>query len=185
VVVVLIAMMAGASGGLYLRSYQKRVAEKAAAELLQTALYARIVAIERNQPCKMYLDPETGGFFLAIDIADEQGILLEERVINNLFCRPAQLPESMMFENIQIRPYRILTESLNYNNNVIIFAPNGTADLAVVQIGDGFRHYTLSISSSTARPHLIRGTIEDVIPDTFDLDAQWLSTENILKGRLP
>jgi len=186
VVVTIVAFMAGMSGGMFIQSYHKRVAEKAASDLLHAALYARVLAVERNLPCKLYLDAENQAFHLAIDVADEMGVLVGEKLIDNAYFRSVVLPEEMMFESIAIRPYYALMQDADYIvNNVIYFSPNGTADEAIVQIGDGFKHYTLSISSGTGRPKLIRGTVEDVTPDSYDLDLQWLSTENILGGRLP
>ena len=189
-VITLIALIAGMGSGLYMRSYQKRLVEKSAAELLQAALYARIVAVERNQPCKMYLDTQNNGFYLTMDLVSEDGVLLEEQVIKNMYHRPVQMPESMMFENIAIRPNWITSEMSDYSEvsafeNIIYFAPNGTADEALVQIGNGIKHYTLSISPATGRPKLILGTVEQVTPDTFDLDELWMSTGDILQLRLP
>ena len=190
--ITLIALIAGMGGGMYMRSYHKRLVEKAAAELLQAALYARIVAVERNQPCKMYLDTQNNGFYLTMDLVSEDGVLLEEQIINNMYHRPVQLPESTIFENIAIRPIWITSEMSEYSEfssefgtNVIYFAPNGTADESLVQIGNGIKHYTLSISPATARPNLILGTVEQVTPDTFDLDELWMSTGDILELRLP
>ena len=91
-----------------------------------------------------------------------------------------------MFESIAIRPAYVLMQDPSFSvTKVIYFSPNGTADQALVQIGDGFRHYTLSIPIGTGCPKLIRGTVEDVTPDSYDLDLQWLTGENILGGRLP
>jgi len=185
VVVTIVAFMAGMSGGIFIRSYEKRVKEKAAMDLLHAALYARILAVERNLPCKLYLDTENQAFHLAIDVADETGVLVGEQLIDNAYFRSVTLPDEMMFENITIRPYYALMQDVNYVTNVIYFSPNGTADEALIQIGDGFKHYTLSVSAGTSRPKLIRGTVEDVTPDSYDLDLQWLSTDNILSGRLP
>ena len=185
VVVTVVAFMAGMSGGMFIRSYEKRVREKAATDLLHAAMYARILAVERNLPCKMYIDVENQAFHLAIDIADETGVLIGEQIISNAYFKSVVLPDSMMFESVAIQPYYALMQEASNVTNVIYFSPNGTADTAMVQIGDGISHYTLSISTGTGRPRLIRGTVEDVIPDSYDLDLQWLSNENILSGRLP
>ena len=47
VVVAIIAMLAGVSGGYYLRSRPKRLMEKTGRELLLAAQYARIAAVEK------------------------------------------------------------------------------------------------------------------------------------------
>jgi len=186
VVVTIVAFMAGMSGGMFVRSYHKRVREKAAMDLLHATMYARILAVERNLPCKLYLDEETQGFYLAIDVADEEGRLVGEQVIDNAYFSPVILPDEMMFESIAIRPAYVLMQDTSFSvTKVIYFSPNGTADAALVQIGDGFRHYTLSIPTGTGRPKLIQGTVENVTPDSYDLDLQWLTGENILDGHSP
>ncbi|MCP4708801.1 MAG: prepilin-type N-terminal cleavage/methylation domain-containing protein [Planctomycetes bacterium] len=186
VVITIVAFLAGMSGGMFVRSYHKRVREKAATDLLHATMYARIVALERNLPCKLYLDEETQGFYLAIDVADEEGRLIGEQVIDNAYFSPVILPDEMIFESIAIKPAYALMQDMSFSvTKVIYFSPNGTADQALVQIGDGLRHYTLSIPTGTSQPKLIRGTVENVTTDTIDLDLQWLTGENILDGHLP
>ena len=55
---------------------------------------------------------------------------------------------------------------------LIAFAPDGTSQTAVVQIGDGETHYTLSVNEVTGKSKLYPGTVKDVKIDTVDLDAE-------------
>jgi ribosomal protein L2 len=60
----------------------------------------------------------------------------------------------------------------------IVFSPDGTAQPAVIQIGDGKTHYTISISTATGRAKMYFGAAEDlktgtdVRIGTIDLDAE-------------
>jgi len=54
----------------------------------------------------------------------------------------------------------------------IIFLPDGTAQSAVVQIGDEKTHYTVSINAATGKAKLVSGTVENVKVSTVDLDAE-------------
>ena len=53
----------------------------------------------------------------------------------------------------------------------ITFRSDGTADAATIQVGDPQRHYTISICPMTARVTLVKGTAEQGISSTYDLDA--------------
>ena len=55
----------------------------------------------------------------------------------------------------------------------IAFSPDGTAQSAVVQIGDGKNHITISISAATGRVKTHLGTAKEVKVGTIDLDEQW------------
>ena len=76
-VVVVIALIAGASGGIWLGTYKNMLARKSAREFLLAAKYARILAIERQSPCRIILDAENNKFWLVINEFSER--LREER----------------------------------------------------------------------------------------------------------
>jgi len=180
-VIVLICMLAGAAGGIYFGTYQRRLLEKSAADLLLSAKYARTVAVEKQKPCRMYLDQnsENHRVYLAIDTFDEQTDSTEEMIIKNQFYKPATLAGNLKFEEVIIRPSRSLNEDQSYeNNNMIVFTPDGAADAALVQIGDGQRHYVLVISAATGRGTLSFGEADtlEVNNDTIDLDEQQTMT---------
>ena len=176
-VIVLICMLAGAAGGIYFGTYQRRLLEKSASDLLLSAKYARTVAVEKQKPCRMYLDQnsENHRVYLAIDTFDQQTDSTEEKIIKNQFYKPAALAGNLKFEAVVIKPSRPLTEEHNHeNNNVIVFTPDGAADAALVQIGDGERHYVLVVSAATGRGTLSFGEADslEINTDSIDLDEQ-------------
>ena len=52
------------------------------------------------------------------------------------------------------------------------FSPDGTAQTALVQIGDGKNHLTVSISAVTGRSKVYSDTADNVKSDTIDLDEE-------------
>ena len=53
-----------------------------------------------------------------------------------------------------------------------MFSPNGSAQTAVVQIGDGKTHYAISISAATGKAKIYFGISEDIEVRIIDLDAE-------------
>ncbi len=181
VVTVLIAMLSGTAGVFYINTYQKRAIEKSAQQLLLTARYGRIVAIERHIPCRLVLDKAKKQFYLAVDKPNEDSTTAEELIIRNPFSRPVKLPEKINFDTILIdtasqddddtltRDDSIET-SVSQDENTIIFAPNGTTSNTIITLTDKKRFYTLKISGATGKAKLIKGQSDKVEPDTIDLD---------------
>jgi len=171
-VIVIITFLAGATGGIYIGTYERRVLEKASRELLLAAKYARLIAIEQQKPCKMNLDDQKNCFYLTTEVLVAATSRPEEIVINNIYHRPVQLPEGVTFEDITIEWGEAFSYGAGDQPKIIVFAANGTASAAMVQIGNGKRHYTLSISPATARATLTFGAGDSLDADTIDLDLQ-------------
>jgi prepilin-type N-terminal cleavage/methylation domain-containing protein len=98
-VVVIIALIGGTGGGLYLGTYKKILVERAARDFVLTAKYARIMAIEKQKPYKLNLDVVNGGFFLTTSQASEQTEQLESVIVRDLYCRPVEFQGDVGFEN--------------------------------------------------------------------------------------
>jgi hypothetical protein len=65
-------------------------------------------------------------------------------------------------------------ETLNSvpGEEIVKFRPDGTAEAALIQIGDGTRHYVITISGMTGKVVVTEGVAEDFGQDTIDLDEQ-------------
>ena len=173
VVVSLVVLLTGAVGGVYLGTYRKRIIEKSAREMLLTAKYARIVAIQQQQRCKLQFDRENNRFWLAVDVADELTGQTEETVIRDLYSKPVEFEEGVRFENIMIRPGGAAGEDGwqgDSEQTEIVFNAVGTADAAVVTIGDGKSRYTLIISAATGKAKLEFGEPDETWNESIDLD---------------
>jgi len=158
-VVMIIALVAGVSGGLYVGTHKRLLVEKAARDLLLTAKYARIMAIEQQHPYEIQLDVVNRGFWLTTSQWDEETGRTEPIVVRDYYCKPVQLEGDE-------------TATEDEQEQTIIFSPTGTAQTAVVQLGDGSSHYTVSISAATGKAKVYFGMVEGVEVGTIDLDAE-------------
>jgi len=173
VVVVIISLLAGLGGGIYVGTYKRLLVEKAARDFFLTAQYARIMAIEKHRQYKIVLDVANNGFLLATTQLDEETGQTEQMVVKDSFCRPVEFAGEVKFEDIQITPIGVeTTTETDEEEQVIVFSPNGTAQSVVIQIGDGKTHYAVTISAATGKAKVYFGTTEDVEIGTIDLDAE-------------
>lgn len=174
-VIIIIALLAGASGGFYVGTYKKMLVEKPARELVRAVKYAKVLAVERQQPCKVVLDATQKEFYLTVELLNDQAQQVEEVIVRNQYFKPRKLSEGVTFEGIRITPVNpSQTEQPDRQyadgKYVMVFAANGTADATIVQIGDGKRHYTVVVSAATAKATMLFGTAEKVQTETVDLD---------------
>lgn len=170
-VVLVISLLAGLGGGIYVGTYRRMQVERAARDLVLTARYARIMAIEQQQQYRIQLDVANGGFYLVTTQFDEENNEAEEKTVTNAYCRPVQFEGQVQFEDIQITPIGLETEGELGDEQAIAFSPGGTAQSAIIQIGDGKTHYTVGIWASTGKAKVYFGTSENVELGTVDLDA--------------
>ena len=54
----------------------------------------------------------------------------------------------------------------------VVFLPNGSAESAVLQIGDGKTHYTVAVVAATGKATLSSGTAQEIDTVSIDLDIQ-------------
>jgi prepilin-type N-terminal cleavage/methylation domain-containing protein len=175
-VVLIIGLMAGSCTGLYIGTFQKMRVQKAAYDLLLTAQYGRIMAIEHNSRCTLVLDAANNAFWLTRMQQDEQGEQIGEQIVMDPYCKPVELEGVITFEDLQIALGNLATETAEdvetESQQNIIFSPNGSAQTAAIQIGNGKTHYTVSINAATGRAKLYFGTTEKVKITSTDLEME-------------
>jgi len=171
-VVAVVALVAGLGGGVYVGTYKRMLVEKAARDMVLTAKYARIMAVEKQQPYEMRLDVTNNGVSLVTNQWDEQSEQTEQTVVRDLYCRPVEFGNGVVFEDIQIVPVDTDVAASTYEGQGIIFSPKGTAQSALVQVGDGRNHYTVCVSAATGRTKMFYDTADNVTIKTIDLDAE-------------
>ncbi len=171
-VVAIIALVAGVGGGLYVGTYKRMLVEKAARDLVLAAKYARIMAVEKQQPYEMWLDVANNGVLLVTTQWDEQNEQMKQITVRDLYCKPVEFGAGVIFEDIQIVPADSETRTAADEEQAIVFSPKGTSQSALVQVGDGTNHYTVSISAATGRAEMFYGSAENVTIGTTDLDAE-------------
>jgi len=179
-VVIIIGLIASAGTGVYLGTFKKMQVQRIAYDFFATAQYARIAAVERQMPYKLQLDMDNRAFSLGTSRWDEESEEVVQEVVRNSFCRPVQFVGDVQFENIQVDTDEWAadgqtgseTDTEREQLQTVLFSPDGTAQSAVIQIGDGRTHYTVSISASTGRAKLYFGTTEKIKVTTVDLDVE-------------
>ncbi|MGB2809895.1 MAG: GspH/FimT family pseudopilin [Sedimentisphaerales bacterium] len=169
VVITIIALIASVGGGYYIGTYKRMLVEKAARDFFLAAKYARIMAIERQKPYRIEMDATNGGFYLTTNQLNEETEQTEQTIVRDLYSKPVEFHEAVKFENIQITP--IGSESSD-EQTVIVFLPNGTAQSAVIQIGDGENHYMVNIFAATGKAAVQPGTAQEFKTTTVDLDQK-------------
>ena len=169
-VTVVIALLASAGGGYYFGTYKRMLVEKCAGQMVLTAKYARVVAIEKQTPCRLVVDKTQGRFFLTINTLNPETGEREDMVISNPYTKPVELGETK-FEEVKI----VSTAKIDidrFDEDIVVFRPNGTADMAVLQMGDGKNHYTVYIRPSTGRAKAEFGPAGELPIDIIDLDEE-------------
>ncbi len=171
VVVAIIAVAGSAGIGLYAGTFRRLQVEKVARNFLLTAKYGRIMAIEKQRQYEIQLEEENGGFCLATLEWNDATEQVEQTVVKDYYCKPVQFEGFIRFEDIQIMPTGA-EETGDEEKQAIVFSPDGTAQTAVIQIGDGRTHYTISISAATGKAKIHFGELENAEIGTIDLDAE-------------
>ena len=89
-VIAIVSVVAGLSGGLYVKTYEKLLVEKAAQQFLLTARYARIVAVEKQTPYELEMDTENQGFVLTTTQWNEETGQTEKILVRNYYLEPGE-----------------------------------------------------------------------------------------------
>lgn len=164
VVVVLVALLAGAAGGIYFKSYQNRLLAKEARQMLLTAKYARLAAIEGGKCCQMKFDPQNNRYWLEMENE------LENLVVKNQYSRPVELADNIKLESVQIKSEENNYAATGTTDAMILFNPDGTADNAVVTITNGVLKYYLTVCGPTGKSKLQSAQPDITLGETIDLD---------------
>ncbi len=169
-VVAIVALLGSVGGGMYMGSYERVLVEKAARQFLLTAKYARIMAIERGQPYELNLDTEAKAFAVTTTQWNEETGTGETEIVRDYYCKPVELEGNVSFEVVKIATLLAGPTSDEAAGQKIVFRPDGSAESALVQLGDGQTHYTVAILASTGKVRLNVGTADEVKMVVVDLD---------------
>lgn len=172
IVAAIIALIGGLGGGIYIGTYKKMLVVRTARDFLLTAKYARIMAIEQQRPYEILLDAENNGFALVTSQFSEESGGTEQMVVQDYYCKPVEFEGEVKFEDIKVTSITADARAEDGDQQRIVFSPSGSAESAVIQIGDGKTHYTVSICAATGKGKIHVGTAANVKTATVDLDAE-------------
>ena len=172
VVVVIVSLIATATGGVYIGTYKKMQLDRSVNELMLAAKYARLTAIEKQTECKLVLDKKQGKFAVVYKETDAESGQKADMIVSNPYSRPGSFPESVFFKGIEIvRAIPLDSEKENELENIIVFTPYGTADNAVIKVANKKMIHTIVISAATGKAKIFKGKDEELKADIVDLDA--------------
>jgi prepilin-type N-terminal cleavage/methylation domain-containing protein len=171
VVIVLIALFAGAVGGAYSGPYKRMLLNKAARDVLLAAKYARTAAIEQQKVCKLVMDTINGLVMVRVVDWDEEAGQASESETRNAYWRTSKLGGDARFEMVMVdRNEEDAATTDGMDEYTVTFDPDGTAENAIIQVGDGKKHYTVTISEATGLAKVAEGIATEFKSDTIDLD---------------
>ncbi len=165
-VVALVVLLAGLGGNRYVVAYKRMLVEKAAKDIYLMAKYARVLAIEKRIDCKLVLDEVGKSYFLTSGYGES------ESVITDRYSKPQELSGEVGFEAIEVTS-TVETDQENWEGvKTVVFRSDGTADTAIIQLGDGKNHYSVYVMAATGKAKIMFGEAENVPIDIVDLDAE-------------
>ncbi len=171
-VVAIIAMVAGLGGSYGVGTYRHLLVEKTARQLLLTATYARIMAIEQQRPYEVQLAAGNRGFLLTTTEMNPETGETERIIVRDYYCRPVEFEGDIKFEDVKMELVTGESADAADREEKVVFLPNGSAESAILQIGDGKSHYTLAVVAATGKATLYAGTAREVDTVSVDLDIQ-------------
>jgi prepilin-type N-terminal cleavage/methylation domain-containing protein len=174
VVITLMALLAGAVGGVYSKPYKRMLLSKAARDVLLAAKYARTASVEQQKICKLGVDVAGGQITVKVENWSEESGQTAESEVKNAYWRTATLGGDAMFELVAVD--RSAEEGTATDEAqglyTVTFRPDGTAENAVIQVGDGAKHYVIMISGATGMARVEEGLATEFKSDTIDLDEK-------------
>jgi type II secretion system protein H len=172
VVIAIISLMAGMGSGAFVGTIEKLKLDKDANTLLMAGRYAKLMAVEQQKRYRLCLDKVNRGFYLVTTNYDAQANSAEDAVVSDNYNRPFSFDRDVQFESVEIVSSND-TDSSYQDLPTVVFKPDGTADAAIIQIGNGKSSYTITINASTGTTKLIAGVASKVATiSTIDLDAK-------------
>jgi type II secretion system protein H len=171
-VVAIIALVGGLGGGYCVGSYKRLLVEKAARQFLMMAVYARIMAIEQQRPYELQLDAGNKGFLLTTTEVNPDTGQTERIIVKDFYCRPVEFQGDVKFEDVRLETAMGEPSESSDPEQKIVFLPNGSAESAVLQIGDGKSHYAIAVVAATGKATLYAGEAKDAKTGSVDLDIR-------------
>jgi len=160
VVVVVIGLLASI-GGVYFANYKQIAVDKCARDIVLAAKYARVLAIEKQRNCRLVLNKVENSLCLVVSGG-------KNRIVRDEYSKPRKFGGDIEFEGVEIATEN---ESADGDDSAaIVFRSDGTADSAMVQIGDGKNHCTVYISATTGKARAEAGMAKETTANVVDLD---------------
>ena len=172
VVVALIVMLASAMGGYYVGTYKRMQVEDVARQIMLAAKYARLIAVEKQSSCRLVMDEKEKSFCLMREDFQEDESQTGQAVVSNSYTKPGRLEGDVVFEKVEVASSGQTDAVSREGRSMVVFRRDGTADMAVIQVGDGKNHYTVYISAATGKAKVESDVAGESSIDIVDLDME-------------
>jgi prepilin-type N-terminal cleavage/methylation domain-containing protein len=172
VVIVLIALFAGAVGGAYSGPYKSMMLKKAARDVLLAAKYARGTAVEQQKICRLSIDAVNRTVMVTVESWDEENSETVASETKNAYWKTVTLGGDAQFELVAVDKSDVDAGETSESEGQysVRFMPDGTAENTVIQVGDGARHYVVMVSEATGLARVEEGAATEFKSDTIDLE---------------
>jgi hypothetical protein len=94
------------------------------------------------------------------------------KLISDAYSKPTEFGGKVEFEQIKVISSLQAESEIGDDDESksIVFYPDGTADTAALQIGDGKNHYAVYVSAATGKAQVRLGEAEEMPVEVVDLD---------------
>lgn len=171
-VVIIVAMLASAMGIYYVGTYKRMQVEDVARQIMLAAKYARLLAVEKQIRCCLLMDKKEKSFCLIRGDFQEDQSLADQMVVSNSYTKPGRLEGEVVFEKLEVTSGGQTVPVSRQDLSIVSFRRDGTADSAVIQVGDGKNHYTVYISAATGKAKVDSDVAGEAAMDIVDLDME-------------
>ena len=141
----------------------------------RAARYARLIAGQRHQACKLHVNLDEGTYWLtvqerarAVGAEEQEEIEKSMLEIENVYERKRKIDEKLHFGKAQVED----SEAVSDGEVSIAFNVQGSAESALLQISSKFQTRTILIYPWTGRTQIHSGAIDELPCETIDLDTE-------------
>ena len=171
-VTVLIALAGAIIGIRFFRNLDRTALRSAGQKLLHMTRYAQLLAGQHQQPTELHINLDEGTYWLTYLPSPSSGPEIdsskidEPQIVNNVYFKPAQLPDKLRFSRAQAADMQPVTSG----KIIIKFYTDGTAQAGLIQLSSRSKTFTVLIHPRTARAELKAASIDELPHDSLDLD---------------
>ncbi len=173
-VVVLIAIIAASSAGVYLGSHKAAVLKKASRDVMLAMNYAREMAIKNNCPCEIVFNTISGNYHLQTFSIDSITDEISMTIVKDHYFKPCLLPDGVIFADIQF-DNTVSGDTWEHipGKYSVKYSPNGSCKCVVITIKDGRGAYSIVSKGITGIVKMERGIsmFNSTMSGSLDLDT--------------
>ncbi len=155
--------------------------DSAARDINNAAGYARLIALESQRPCLLWIDLSQNCYWLEAKppekIPFREAEEPETVVIDNPYEKPRYLPVGVHFNRVKT----VSSQPLSTQRVAIRFQSDNTADTSLIQMNSEQDDCTLLIRPYNAETELYFNQVDRLPYDTIDLDETGQTGDSVFR----